>query len=148
MSSRLLIVGGPGCGKSTRALQEARKRGCLVLCTDTKEQAAREGREPQLDGVLYAPPGMTWSGTSEWIADSWLCRQGPFVMEGVALPRALRKWRERHPDEAPPCDEVIWLREPRMELTDGQARMLVGVETVMNELIDDWSELYDLVHSF
>lgn len=138
---RICIVGGPGCGKSTLALREASKLGCLVLCTDTLVQAQATGRA-QLDGVLYAPEGMTWSGLSEWVSDEWLSRRGPWVMEGVALARALRKWHAANPGEPPPCEKVIWCTEPRMELTYKQISMLDGHDTIMHELVE-WEGLRD-----
>ncbi len=137
---RVCIVGGPGCGKSTLALATAKRMGVIVLCTDTAAQAARSFNP---HGVLYAPDSFErdWSGLSAWVAGGWLNRPGPWVMEGVALSRALRKWRSSHPDEAPPCDKLIWCTEPYLELDDGQDRMLVGSNTIMAGLLDSWPEL-------
>lgn len=141
---RLGIIGGPGCGKSTLARAEARRLGVSpILCTDTLAQALGTGRPVSQDGVLFAPAKFDkdWSGLSRWVSETWLSRQGPWVMEGVALARALRKWHERWPFEAPPVDRVIWCTEPMMELSDGQSTMLSGHDTIANGLLEDWPEL-------
>jgi len=137
---RVGIIGGPGCGKSTLARELARKMGCLVLCTDTWEQAGKRDGSTQ-EGTLYSPPGMTWSGTSQWVSESWLNRHGPWVMEGVALVRALRKWHEAHPGELPPLERLYWCELPRMDLSPGQHAMLSGHDTIANGLLDEWPEL-------
>lgn len=143
--SRICIVGGPGCGKSTLAQELRRKLGlATVLCSDTLEQAQETGRA-QLDGVLYAPRGMGWSQVSAWISEGWLNRPGPWVLEGVAVIRALRKWHAAHPDELPPCDQLIWCREPHIDLEPGQLAMLSGHDTILCGLSGEWPELFELL---
>lgn len=141
---RLGIIGGPGCGKSTLARAEAKRLGVSpILCTDTLAQSLGTGRIVSQDGVLFAPAQFDkdWSGLSRFVADNWLTKPGPWIIEGVALPRALRKWRERYPHEAPPVDRVIWCTEPLMDLSDGQHAMLSGHDTIANGLLEEWPEL-------
>lgn len=145
---RVAIIGGPGCGKSTLAQAHARKLGCLVLCTDTLEQAQKTGRA-STQNVLYAPSSLNgqWSPLSLWVSQSWLNRPGPWVVEGVALIRALRKWHEAHPEELPPCDVVYWCREPLIELEPGAHSMLSGHDTIAGSTLDEWPELGELVRT-
>lgn len=140
------VIGGPGCGKSTLARALAKRAGCLVLCTDTLEQA---GSRAVQDGTLYAPSQFTgqWSPLSQWVCDGWLNRQGPWVIEGAALVRALRKWHAAHPGELPPLERLHWCKEPLMDLSPGQHTMLSGHDTIANGLLDEWPELADRLAS-
>ena len=77
-------------------------------------------------------------GKFEWSALSlevsrWFEASGQFVIEGVAVPRALRKWLARHPD-GKPCDVVLWMGTPRLKLTPGQVAMGKGAWTVLQEI--------------
>jgi hypothetical protein len=111
---RLLITGGPRTGKTTMAAKRATELGVTPQSTDD-----------------LIPLG--WSEASE--AASYLFdRPGPWVIEGVAVPRALRKWKARHPGEPPPYDELVVLTEPWVELSPRQAGMGEGVQTVLTEL--------------
>lgn len=145
---RICVIGGPGCGKSTLAHEFARPLGLLVLCTDTPEQARATGRAID-DRTLYAPSslGKDWSGLSRWVAETWLSLPGPFVIEGLALVRALRKWRGFWPEQRPPCERLIWCREPRIGLEPGAERALVGHDTIANGLLEEWPELFDLLET-
>lgn len=89
--------------------------------------------------------GSAWGARStddvmdrEWSEQSvevsrWFDSPGPLVVEGMAVPRALRKWLAEHP-EGRPVDEVWWLAKPREELSDGQRNMGKGAETVLREI--------------
>ena len=107
---RVCIVGGPRTGKTTLA-----STMLDPLHTD------------DLIGAL------DWSAVSEIIATQWIPKPGPWVIEGVALVRALRKWIERNA-AGKPCDRVIVLRTPKVELTPGQAAMAKGHETIWREV--------------
>ena len=81
---RVVLVGGPLTGKSTlaralapRYLPEPEHQ---TRCTD------------ELMGVLE------WSEASAEVA-RWLNEPGPWIIEGVATARALRKWLTQHPGE-------------------------------------------------
>ena len=72
-----------------------------------------------------------WSEASEAIS-FWFDEPGPWIIEGVVIPRALRKWRKRHPGEAPPFDQLIVMPQPKLEgLKPGQIAMGRGVDTVL-----------------
>lgn len=106
---RVAIAGVPRAGKTTLA---ARFPG-LSLHTDNL-----------ID--------LGWSEASE-AAAVWFDERDPFVIEGVAVPRALRKWLAAHP-EGKPCDRLFWLERPLQELSPGQARMAKGCLTVWHEV--------------
>ncbi len=69
-----------------------------------------------------------WSELSQEVAE-WFYDPGPWVIEGVATVRALRKWLRDNP-EGTPCDEVIFLGEPHIELTPRQQGMAKGICTI------------------
>jgi adenylate kinase family enzyme len=103
---RIVICGAPRSGKTTLA-------GLQALHTDD-----------------LIPLG--WSEASEKVADDWMQRPGPWVIEGVAAARALRKYLAQHPNK--PCDKVIYMPTPRTTPTPGQASMAKGVETVWQQI--------------
>jgi hypothetical protein len=121
---RTLITGAPKVGKTTMALEIARMR--RHLCTDPQDLCPA--------GVAGTPLDLGWSECSLWIAQHWLELPGPWVIEGVAVPRALRKWRALHPDAPPPADELIVLTEQRQALEPGQKRMGTALHSVLDEL--------------
>lgn len=133
--SRVGIVGGPRTGKSTlaRRMSATAERPCPILCTDPR------GLVKDVEvGVEYVPNQFAeWSAASQYVAEVFLVRPGPWVLDGVGLPRALRKWRTLHPGKAPPLDKLIVLTVARRELLPGQDRMTKGVMSVLGEL-DDW----------
>jgi hypothetical protein len=110
---RVVLVGGPETGKSLlahRADPEQRR----TRCTD------------ELVGVLE------WSEASAEVA-TWFDEPGPWIIEGVATARALRKWLRAHPDQR--FDAVIVLMsKPFGERSKGQVAMAKGVVTVWNEI--------------
>lgn len=111
--SRIVIAGGPHSGKTTLALKLGAARGdCPVYHSD--------------DAMALG-----WSECSAEVA-LWLDRPGPFIIEGVATVRALRKWMRAH--DGAPCDIVLWLDAPLTELTPGQAALFKGCRTVWSEI--------------
>ncbi len=110
---RILITGPPGSGKSTLG-----------------EQLAAELHIPlrSTDDVIH----LGWSNASLEVA-GWL-NAGSYIIEGVAVPRALRKWQWLHPNMPPPVDKVIWLSTPWKQLSDKQIAMGKGVVTVLDEI--------------
>lgn len=76
-----------------------------------------------------------WSEASAAVCE-WIDSPGPWIIEGVAVSRALRKWRDTHLGP-PPVDRVIYLSEPHELLSTGQLAMAKGVRTVHDE-IEDW----------
>ncbi len=149
MSTRICITGGPGTGKT-------------YLAAFVADNAGMHPDRVQFEGVpvLHTDDAalLGWSEASEEVA-GWLDRPGPWVIEGVALARALRKWgvrngcarvqgasmqwspRNRPP---PPCDKLIVLRTRRPEAgpeKEGHATMTKGLFTVLDELLEGWPEL-------
>lgn len=128
MSKRVILIGGPMRGKSTHARRLAAELGIPCYCTDTRAQ----DRAP-VDGVTYLPEEHRgWSDASKFVAEHWLAQPGPWVLEGVAAARALRKWLDANPGAPPPCDQIIHFADayPGATLTKGQATMAAGVRTV------------------
>jgi energy-coupling factor transporter ATP-binding protein EcfA2 len=103
---RVVITGHPHSGKST--LAEA--FGSIVKHTDDLIETHQ------------------WSEQSE-TASYWLDISVPYVLEGCAMPRALRKWKARHPGAAPPMDVFIYLERPGDPTPQAK-----GIETVMRDL--------------
>jgi dephospho-CoA kinase len=127
--TRICITGGPRTGKTTLSESLQDILGCPSLW--------------HTDELI----DLGWSGASQFIAEHWLTEPGPWIIEGVAASRALRKWRDQHPAEPPPVDRVIYLREPHEELTSGQRSMAKGVETVHRE-IESWLEEHGITTEY
>lgn len=109
---RVVIAGGPNTGKTTLADKIGRPN---TQHTD------------DLIGTY------DWSGVSAHVAESWMAQPGPWVIEGVATVRALRKRMEATADA--PCDVLIWLTVAHESLTPGQDRMSKGCHTVYDEIL-------------
>lgn len=91
---RLLITGGPKTGKTTYSQNYPNVR--------------------HTDDLMR----LLWSTQSDQISH-WLDQPAPWVIEGVAIPRALRKWLKRNATGSP-CDHLIYLTEPRIPRTLSQ----------------------------
>lgn len=126
--TRICITGGPRTGKTTMATQLV-DWGHFVGCgrRDMDTLPIRH-----TDELIH----LGWSEASQ-AASLWLDEPGPWIIEGVALARALRKWRERNPGKPPPVDRVIRLTTPHEQWTPGQRTMAKGEETVWCE-IETW----------
>lgn len=107
---RLCITGAPKTGKTTLA----NVSGLPVRHTDDAMD-------------------LGWSEASAEAA-GWLDAPGPWVVEGVAVARALRKWLGQHP-EGKPCDKVLWLSTARQPLTPGQEAMGKGAMRVLGDIL-------------
>lgn len=121
--TRICITGGPRTGKTTLA----EKLQCSSLANGMTGALLHH-----TDDLI----ALGWSEASQ-AASEWLDEPGPWIIEGVAVSRALRKWRDQHPGEAPPVDQVIFLHTPHEPLSKGQATMAKGVESVHSE-IEPW----------
>jgi len=55
------------------------------------------------------------------------------------VPRALRKWLVQH-EEGKPADRVIFLNEPRGELSSEQRSMAKGCRTVWLQIVAELRE--------
>lgn len=109
-SGRVVITGWPKTGKTTLA--------------------AKMGGGRSTDDVM----SLGWSEASERVS-LWLDQPGPWIYEGVAIPRALRKWRKRNPGKRPPIDKLIILKNPRQDLDPAAAAMGKALDTVLAEIM-------------
>ena len=111
LPSRIVIAGGPRCGKSILSgkLAVTRVRGTDELI------------------------GLGWSEASD-AASRWFNEPGPWICEGVAMPRALRKWLAAHPGNGKPADLVVWLGVAVVARVPGQEAMAAGCLTVWREI--------------
>jgi adenylate kinase family enzyme len=106
---RIVILGGARTGKTTRAHELARRLSLPLRHTD---HAAALG----------------WHEASDEVA-TWLDAPGPWIVEGTAAVRALRKWLTAHPT-GKPCETVFCHWQPLAELKPGQAAMNKGAATI------------------
>lgn len=74
-----------------------------------------------------------WERSSSLVCD-WFDDVGVSVIEGVAVPRALRKWLRRNKVGAP-VDRVIYLDRPYLKLTTRQFGMAKSCMTVWLEIV-------------
>jgi hypothetical protein len=105
LANRLALCGGPRTGKSTLATMLGRD-GRSVLHTD-------------------ALIGLGWSEASAEAMRLANETRGRIVIEGVAVPRALRKGLK--------VDLVVWLERAWEPLSPGQASMTKACRTVLDE---------------
>lgn len=143
MSDRIVIVGGPRCGKSWFARELATESGAPRFCGDPKSLV----KEP-FGGVTYLPEGLAMEDESTcWIVDNWFEMPGPWICEGWIMARALRKWLQKNDDREGryatdavlyPCDRVIVFenQRPEIELKRGQVSMHKAVQTVWREIAE------------
>jgi adenylate kinase family enzyme len=113
-AERVLILGVPRAGKTTLAARLA-PAGITPRSTDD-----------------LIPHG--WHTASDQAA-LWLDSPGPWVIEGVAAVRALRKWFRLHPQGRPPVDRVVWLSAPRLPLSERQGALAVGTASIFREVL-------------
>jgi adenylate kinase family enzyme len=115
LTGRICIIGGPRAGKTTYAMS---------LSADARHTDDLIGK-------------LDWHQASEEIS-KWFDAPEDWIIEGVAVPRALRKWLKAHEeDNEKPCDRIIVLDGSFLELTPGQERMAKGVQTVFDEISDE-----------
>lgn len=116
---RICITGGPKTGKTTLANRLADEYGDHTGVT-----------VGHTDDLIATHD---WSAASLEVSH-WLDAPDPWIIEGVAMSRALRKWMKAHPGQKPPIDKLIVLSYPWVERTSGQQSMAVGVDTVQAEI--------------
>lgn len=104
---RIAITGGPRSGKTTLSQRVSDRR--VVHTDDYKD--------------------MGWSECSLFVCTLVNSLLGPLVVEGVAVPRAMRKGML--------VDAVIWLDAPLVGTSRHHRSMREGIITVMNEVRQD-----------
>lgn len=114
---RCIIAGGPRTGKSTLAVRAGERFKRAVKHADS------------LVGVKQ------WSDASEAVS-RWFDEPGSWIVEGVAAPRALRKWLAANPGKRLDAT-VLYLRDPIQVRSKGQAAMAKGVHTVWREILPE-----------
>lgn len=114
--NRIAIAGGPKTGKTTFA--KALGAGLGIAHRSTDDLMGRE-----------------WSEASAK-ASTWFDADGSWIVEGVAVPRALRKWLAANPT-GKPVDRVIWIHGAKAERTKGQETMAKGCTTVWREILPE-----------
>lgn len=112
--TRILIIGGPRCGKTTYARDLSMRTG-----VDTEHY----------DWLIDR---YDWSEISDMIAEG-LSDKGDWIREGVAAVRGLRKWLKRN-DGIPPF-KIVVLNTPRIPMTPEQRRMHTGTTTIIDEVM-------------
>lgn len=138
--TRICITGGPRTGKTTmtaKLVEDGHRNYARALRDAAGARIAVEMHLPETVRHTDDLMPMGWSEATQHVADHWLNAPGPWIIEGIAVCRALRKWREAHPGEPPPVDRVIRLTAPHVALSKGQAAMAKGEETVWRE-IEEW----------
>jgi adenylate kinase family enzyme len=115
MTGRTLIAGIPRAGKTTLSEALAKLHGIEAWHTD----------------VLA---GLGWSESSAAAAE-WISKPGPWIIEGVSIPRALRKWLAAN--EGAPCEVVHWMPLERIPLSKGQTTMALGCITVWSQVVPE-----------
>lgn len=113
-ATRVILAGSPRCGKTTLSAHFAKLHPNL--------------RVRHTDDLI----SLGWSEASE-AASRWLDDAGPWLVEGTAAIRAVRKWLDRN-REGKPCDILMFLDTPFEALSPGQASMARGIRTVLEEI--------------
>lgn len=123
---RVVIFGGPHTGKTSLSYRLQNECGIATV---------RHGDDTE---------SMGWSESSA-AASEWLNEPGEWVIEGVQMARALRKWLKANPNT--PLDaDIIMLSKPFGVLLRGQESMAKGVVTVFNEIRADLIERGARIH--
>lgn len=124
---RTVIIGGPQCGKSTYASS----LGVPHFCADPKSLV-----KSPINSVTYLPEGIPWGMDSQYVIEAWMSKPGPWVIEGVGIVRALRKWLARYPAHINPADQIIYFTNPHpsVQRLPGQNAMEKGIQSIWSEI--------------
>lgn len=137
-NNRIVILGGPNCGKSTLASRLATTHRLTALCTDPQHLLPST-----MNGT---PSDLDWggeNGVGQWVAAKWLGRDRT-VIEGCHAADALKHWVNSYPEHlrdrvktSQICDRVIWLTERvgNEPILSGQERQTAHIERVIDRLM-------------
>jgi dephospho-CoA kinase len=112
---RVIIAGGPRTGKSTLATLAGERFGIPVKHADDLIETHK------------------WSEASEEVS-RWFNEPGPWIVEGVSAPRAIRKWLRQNPSSRLDAT-IVFLKEAVERQSIGQSVMHKGVNTVWLEVL-------------
>lgn len=116
MRSRILIAGLPKTGKTTLALRLGNSLSIPVRHADELNKTH------------------AWSAQSLEVA-AWMGVRSPWIIEGVTVVRAIRKWMNSSRDK--PADVIYWGSEPYLPLDDNQRRLGAGCATIWSGLLTE-----------
>ena len=111
--TKILIIGGPRCGKTTYAHKLSKDLGIPIQ---------------HFDDFMR---DFEWSELSDKISE-WLDEPGPWIKEGVQGVRGLRKWLRQNKNAV--GFDVHLLNEPKVHHTKGQAAMHKAHNTILREV--------------
>lgn len=131
---RVLVVGGPRRGKSTLAQRLRSSVNAVVIPTFCGDPVSLV-KDPE-PGVTYLPEGLSWSDSSQYIADNWLMLPGPWCCEGIAMARAVRKLVNSERSAVLDGVDIVVLTDAIAEESSGQSIMAKSVMTVWAEVAD------------
>lgn len=126
MPRRIIIIGGPHVGKTTLSERLSVEFG--ISNTHHSDDVKHLG----------------WSESSEF-ASNWFNESGDFIIEGVQMARALRKWLKANPG-VPLDADIVTLSKPFDTLIRGQESMSKGVQTVFREIEGDLARRGARIH--
>ena len=109
----LVITGAPRTGKTTLADALGARLGVRVLHTDDLQH-------------------LGWGADSDEGA-KWMLEAEPWIIEGTAAVRSLRKHVKAGGGERPVC---IYLTAPRVQQTAGQVALARGIETIWLQVVE------------
>lgn len=112
--TRVAIIGGPRTGKTTLAQRMAAELALPLVSTDD-----------------FIPLG--WSGSSGKAAEV-IASARRLLIEGVAVPRALRRLLDDHPRRRP-LERLVILGRPKVRRTKRQAAMAKGLDKIVAEIL-------------
>jgi len=135
--TRILVAGGPRVGKTTlakrlaleEAAREARGRGEIAVGRDAEKIAAALLHHS--DDLIE---GREWSEQSDAVVEL-MNADGPWIIEGVTVVRALRKWLLANPGK--PADVVYWSLASKVPLKHGQVQMASGCATIWLQVSEE-----------
>lgn len=116
---RILVSGGPRTGKTSLG------KSLLALCQEETRLRSTDDLIGQLE----------WSEASQEVS-RWMSEPGPWIIEGVAVERALRKWLAENGTTLP-FDLWIVLLDPIVPLTPRQSAMSKACETIRGPVLSE-----------